>query len=160
VNRLYPVRVPGLTKVFAIEAGGHFSLALSYGGNVFACGWNGWGQLGTGDYTDRSTFAQVVLDGNIPFCNQIALAAGDGHVLSLDYSGTIRAWGFNAFGQLGFGDDITRNRPTRQPGTLASSIACGGYHSVHVNALSEVFECGLNESGQLGLGSNDNQYSW
>ena len=41
----------------------------------------------------------------------VAVAAGDSHSLALCSDGTVAAWGYNTYGQLG--DNATTNRPCR-----------------------------------------------
>ena len=59
--RTTPVQVTNLTSVIAISVGGNGShvLALKSDGTVWAWGRNGYGQLGDGTTTDRSTPVQV-----------------------------------------------------------------------------------------------------
>ena len=40
------------------------------------------------------------------------------------------------------------------------AIAAGGSHSLLLTARGELFACGFNEYGQLGLGHHENQASW
>jgi alpha-tubulin suppressor-like RCC1 family protein len=48
-----------LSNVTAIATGYKFSLALKADGSLWATGWNNYGQLGTGDEKDRSSFTKV-----------------------------------------------------------------------------------------------------
>ncbi|CAF1509983.1 unnamed protein product, partial [Adineta steineri] len=64
----------------------------------------------------------------------------------------------NAHGQLGLGhnNDCVRASPiVCLRGSPIIYIACGAYHSLIISKSGTVFTCGLNESGQLGLGDTD-----
>ena len=64
---------------------------------------------GASTASPSSFLARVDLPGRI-----VAIAAGD-HSLALTDTGTLYAWGWNEFGQLGLGDQETRSTPTRLP---------------------------------------------
>jgi alpha-tubulin suppressor-like RCC1 family protein len=69
----------------------------------------------------------------------------------------IYAVGCNEFGQLGLGPDLVRSVEPKKivlEGTTAplKLIGCGFSHSFLVTDKNEIFSCGRNERGQLGLG--------
>jgi len=73
--------------------------------------------------------------------------------------GAVWTWGSNAYGQLGRGGGNLRFSHT--PGRLdpllfgnspAQMVACGQNFTLILNSRGEVWACGLNEFGQLGLG--------
>ena len=105
----------------AVVCGDDWTLFLSRGGDVFACGAGGVGQLGVGRVTCLLNPVRVPLEGlidddggggggggHVPVA---ALAAGGGHVLALAASGHVLTWGLNASGQLGLGDFVSRFTP-------------------------------------------------
>ncbi|XP_028917542.1 secretion-regulating guanine nucleotide exchange factor [Ornithorhynchus anatinus] len=65
-------------------------------------------------------------------------------------------WGANSYGQLGLGhkEDALLPQQLRdfRPSRRLESVAGGGGHSAVVTASGELFVCGLNKDGQLGLG--------
>jgi alpha-tubulin suppressor-like RCC1 family protein len=151
-----PVQVPGSRNVFAIAAGGFHSLLLADEGWVGATGSNDYGQLGLGDTLPRYRFTRI----NGSF-SQIAIAAGGSHSMSLDYyAGSLYTWGYNGLGQLGLGDTSNRLTPTYKSGTIASTIACGGSVSMHLNGRGETYVSGYNVGGLLGLGDTAQRNSW
>jgi alpha-tubulin suppressor-like RCC1 family protein len=96
---LTPVQVIGLTNVLAISAGGHLSVALKSDGTVWAWGSGQNGQVGDGGSpADRLTPVQVS-----GLTNVLAISAGLDHALALKNNGTVWAWGYNGFGQIGDG---------------------------------------------------------
>ncbi|HEX2023924.1 MAG TPA: hypothetical protein VHF00_04425 [Acidimicrobiales bacterium] len=126
-DRWSPVTVAGQTGMVSIAAGFHHSLARSGAGYAVAWGWNGHGQLGDGTTTDRPLAVRVP---NLP-TGVAALTAGGYHSLAINGAGTVAAWGWNYFGQLGDGTTIGRLVPTAVAGPLtARKLAGGGLHTL------------------------------
>ncbi|NOQ50270.1 MAG: hypothetical protein GQ557_01220, partial [Mycoplasmataceae bacterium] len=100
---------------------------------------------------------------------------GNSSSLTLDtidngYVDTVYMWGNNEFGQLAFADNTNYNIPTEHPfsgGVALVDLEQGSRHSgttLDVNANGEanyLYMWGANESGQLGLGSeqSDDYYN-
>lgn len=106
-------------------------IALSANGEVYACGWNKFGQLGDGTKEDRTTgFVKVkgLEDHKI-----LDIAAGGSFSLFLDEEGWIYSCGDNKYGQLiqsTKGEVLT---PTKcQIRDRATMIAAGGNDTVIV----------------------------
>jgi len=96
------------------------------------------------------------------------LAAGNQHTCALLSTDTVKCWGRNDSGQLGYGD--TNNRgdnagemsdllPVVDLGTgiTASAVAAGDFHSCALLDTAEVKCWGDNRSGQLGYGDTNNR---
>ena len=70
------------------------------------------------------------------------------------------AWGANSYGQLGIGE---RSEQSETPTELArpppdvETLAGGGGHSLAVGAGGELYSCGWNSKGQLGLGDAEDR---
>jgi hypothetical protein len=73
--------------------------------------------------------------------------------------GTVAAWGYNNYGQLGTGDTVTRRNPVivEPLGALAGkrviAVAAGAYHSLALCSDGTVAGWGYNDEGELGDGS-------
>ena len=150
-NRILPVQIPGLTGVTAIAVyGGNgspgFSLALKSDGTVWAWGYNGYGALGDGTTTNRTSPVQVA-----GLTNVIAIAAGGYHSLALRSDGTVWAWGYDGQGQLGDGGSSSEYNIVQVSGlTNVIAISAGNYHSVAVTSDGSVWAWGYNGDGELG----------
>ncbi|WP_116023878.1 S8 family serine peptidase [Thermomonospora umbrina] len=146
------VKVPGLSDVKAVAAGGDFSLALKADGTMWSWGGNDQGQLGDGTTIARRTPVQVS-----GITDVVGISAGsDGHALAVLADGTVKAWGNNDEGQLGDGTTGDRSTPiTVLTGAVAKfgAVAAGGGHSIAVLADGTVRAWGNNDNGQLGNGS-------
>src|SRR5439155_19317829 len=108
------VQLSGLTGVIGIAAGDDFSMALRTDGNVWAWGSNWYGQLGDGTNTNSNVPVQVS-----GLTDAIRIAAGEclkGHSLAVKTDGTVWAWGWNGYGQLGNGTITDSNVPVQVNG--------------------------------------------
>ncbi|MER7846022.1 hypothetical protein ABTZ03_18950 [Kitasatospora sp. NPDC096077] len=159
-----PVRVEGLNKVIAIAAGLNHSIALREDGTVWAWGYNINGQLGDGTSASRNVPSPV---SNLTGVTRIA--AGCNHNLALvgppsgpakpTSGNAVKAWGYNATGQLGDNSTINRYTPVDTQGIWlggVSQIAAGCNHSLAVTDSDNKLKAwGQNTSGQIGDGTTD-----
>lgn len=159
-----PVRVEGLNKVIAIAAGLNHSLALREDGTVWAWGYNINGQLGDGTSASRNVPSQVT-----GLTGVTRIAAGCNHNLALvgppsgpskpTSGNAIKAWGYNATGQLGDNSTISRYTPVDAQGIWlggVSQVAAGCNHSLAVTDSDNKLKAwGQNTSGQIGDGTTD-----
>src|SRR5258706_4451797 len=104
LSRAMPALVSGLKGVIAISGGRSHTLALTVQGEVWVCGDNSSGQLGTGTNVDSLVPTRLSTLNAV-----VAIAAGADHSLALKADGTVWAWGSNRKGQLG--DGTTTDRP-------------------------------------------------
>ncbi|MCX6225109.1 MAG: RCC1 repeat-containing protein, partial [Bacteroidia bacterium] len=141
-----------LIGVTAIAAGGNRTVALKNDGTVWDWGFNRDGELGDGSgiNTDSNTPVKVK-----DLTGITAISAGDLHSVALTSNGTVLAWGYNAYGQLGDGTSTFRNTPVQVSGLtgIITQIAAGGSHTVALTKDGAVWAWGLNSSGQLGDGT-------
>jgi len=158
-NESQPVEtsaIPG--EVVAIDAGAHFTLALTAAGTVYAWGFNDYWQLGrpgTGD--DIISITPVQIDG---LSNITAISAGVVFGLALDADGHVWAWGDNTFGQLGSDSVVGVSLPIMIDGLEdITAISAGGFHALALDADGRVHAWGLNTAGQLGNGLQTTLYT-
>lgn len=120
--------------------------------NLDSWGWNAVGQLGDGTTADRTAVTPADLPSAQPG-GLVALAGGGYHSLALRAGGTVLAWGWNGYGELGDGTAAERNRPVTVPGLSdVSAISAGLVHSLAVSG-GRVYAWGWNGLGQLGDGT-------
>jgi alpha-tubulin suppressor-like RCC1 family protein len=167
-----PARVNGLVDVIGAAAGHEHSLALKIDGSVWSWGNQDFGQLGVpGANGDTGSPVRVWMSGTSPpsYLDGVSdIAAGGEHSLAIrkkkDDSGkeigTVWAWGYNNFGQIGKPINSS-NAPVqlfaRQvPGlTDIVQIAAGDDFSLALKSDGTVWAWGRNDRGQLGATSSD-----
>jgi alpha-tubulin suppressor-like RCC1 family protein len=131
-DRAAPSLVHGLAGVRALAAGYHHTLALLGDGTARACGLNDGGQCGDGSTRPRALPVQVKgLDEAVSLAGNgggTDVSPGNGgHNLALRAGGTVLAWGFNDFGQLGDGTTTGRLTPVEVVGLPAvRHVTAGG----------------------------------
>ena len=139
-----------------VAAGAGFSVALGSDGNAYTWGDNTTGQLGAGDDAGahRAAPAMAAMPDGVGFT---AVAAGDSHAIAIARDGTVWTWGGNDHGQLGRTPDTANpaNRPGQVPGPAgATRINAGTGVSTAITA-DAAWAWGLNDQGQLGIGTDD-----
>jgi alpha-tubulin suppressor-like RCC1 family protein len=119
--------LPGRTFV-AIAAGEAHSLALCSDGSVAAWGGGRFGQLGTGGEDDSWGPVQVNADPGFSALagkTVVAIAAGHTHSLALCSDGTVAAWGWNHYGELGNNTNVQSDFPVAVCTTPGVSLLAG-----------------------------------
>jgi alpha-tubulin suppressor-like RCC1 family protein len=103
VNGLFPGGVAG------IAAGGATSYAVARDGSLWAWGSNELGQLGNNSKVDSFAPVKVQKEGGGDLTGVVQVSAGLQHALARCADGTVWAWGYNLFGQLGNNGLIVNN---------------------------------------------------
>jgi hypothetical protein len=163
---------PGLGSAKAISAGGFHTCALLEEGTVRCWGAGGFGRLGYGNVdnigrtpdTTPEKVGPVDLEPGPGTGTAKAISAGFGYTCAILENGTVRCWGANGSGQLGYGntrnigDDETPDSVT--PVNLGSNrtakaISAGNEHTCAVLDDDSVRCWGYGGFGQLGYGNGD-----
>jgi alpha-tubulin suppressor-like RCC1 family protein len=136
----------------AVACGYAHCVALTEDQQLFVWGANDGGQLGLG--TNRNESLPKVL----PFPSEervVKIACSSRSSFALTESGALYAWGGNSDGELGLREDFSVLTPTRVAPPSTSpivDIACGHYHTLLITEDGSLYACGVNGSGELGLG--------
>ncbi len=135
----------------AVSAGGLHTCGLTAAGVAYCWGYNGFGQLGDGTTTDRSTPVLVAAPASVSFT---AVSAGLRHTCGLTAAGVAYCWGYNGFGQLGDGTTTDRSTPVRVAGGVSfATVSAGEGHTCGVTAAGAAYCWGDNFFGELGDGT-------
>ncbi|CAF3739050.1 unnamed protein product [Adineta steineri] len=148
------VTLPQNDEGVQVACGQYFSVCLTANGKIIV-----WGSI-SGKITNDDGFFYNKPEylGGFTDKRVVQIASGYNHCLGLTDDGTVYAIGINTHGQLGLGNtkDCRDATPiTCLRGSPLVHIACGAYHSLIISKSGTVFTCGLNESGQLGVGDTD-----
>ncbi len=159
-----PTLIPELNNIISISCTSIHALFLTKDGQVFGYGYNKLGQLGlNGD--------NILIPTLIPGLTDIVqISAGGFHSLALNSRGQVYGFGSNEYGQVGsntlwrrasFDAELQNIRHLILIEDLTDiiSISAGGYHSLVLNSIGQVYSFGNNRSGQLGLGIVNSQFS-
>jgi alpha-tubulin suppressor-like RCC1 family protein len=152
-----PVQVSGLTDVAGIAAGGEHTIVVKTDGTVWTWGWNFYGQLGA--ETTETCYSVTTPCSSTPvqvsgLTDVTAVAAGQYHSIALKTDGTVWAWGYNKYGQLGDGTTTDSTTPVQISGlTDVTAIAAGSLHTIALKPDGTVWAWGANSAGKLGDGT-------
>lgn len=140
-------------------AGGSNHTLYLVDGSLGVSGANNSGQLGVGLSTPYIITPNEVVLSNSKIKQ---IAAGRVHSLVLLQDGTVWGCGYNAYGQLGDGTDLTVRPDFIKLMDNAASIAVSkdGHCSFIVKADGTLWVTGFNNYGQLGLGNTTKQTAW
>jgi alpha-tubulin suppressor-like RCC1 family protein len=143
---------PNTASIKAIAAGGYHSLAVASNGDLYAWGWNSFGQLGDASLAMGSASPQLIALPN--GARAAAVAAGSLHSLVLTTGGEVYGFGLNSDGQLGLGsEDESFASPQKLSfagNASIKAIAAGGSHSLAIASSGDLYVWGWNGLGQLG----------
>ena len=140
-----------------IAAGYYHTCAIVNDNSSKCWGYNGYGQLGYGNHINRnSPPADSINLGAGVFAKQIV--ASNSHTCAILNDNSVKCWGNNRYGRLGYGDIDIRNAPPVETidmgaGRSTKRVAAGEYHTCAI-ASDDSIECwGRDNFGQLGYGN-------
>jgi alpha-tubulin suppressor-like RCC1 family protein len=140
--------VGGFTDWCQASAGGFHSGGIRCDGSLWMWGYNGKGQLGVVDTTDRCSPVSVA--GGFTDWRQVG--AGHKHTVALKQNGTLWAWGYNNCGQLGDASTNNTSSPVSVVGGFTDwcQISAGKYHNAGLRTNGTIWAWGGNNCGQIG----------
>ncbi|CAI2374052.1 unnamed protein product [Moneuplotes crassus] len=148
-------------KVKAVACGAAHTLVTTNMSIVYSWGMNTMGQCGL-DTEDKiisePTQLQTLISDEIK-----GIACGMAHSFFLTNEGNLYCCGWNQNGQLGYGEaDKSLRKPYRlylKEDEKFQYISCGGCHTIMITKeTGKAYTTGLNSCGQLGLGSQSDQF--
>lgn len=161
-SRMLPVltEVPYEVFISSVSCGGRFTMALTKKGELYS-----WGRM------QASNFPRLFVDSWCNGCEAkgemgmrglklAKVCGGDMHMAAMTKEGKVFTWGYNDYGQLGWGlhgvDRVGQQRPKEVGGILENEvivdICAGGAHTAVVTKSGKVFAWGSNAIGQIGHG--------
>eukprot|EP00611_Tribonema_gayanum_P013137 TRINITY_DN2393_c1_g1_i2.p1 TRINITY_DN2393_c1_g1~~TRINITY_DN2393_c1_g1_i2.p1 ORF type:complete len:688 (-),score=224.31 TRINITY_DN2393_c1_g1_i2:641-2704(-) len=162
-DKLLPTEVEALHgRVQLVYAGSVHTCALTTAGLVYS--------FGKFEYTGHGATRDVLSPRLVGAFNgmpvkSISVGPGGYHTIALTQAGTVYTWGHNRVGQLGYGNSEVAPKNVegaffqplpqevtslRDKGVVA--VVAGWGHSAALTASGQLYICGRNYKGQLGLG--------
>ncbi len=167
---------PSPSLVSLLFGGGSHNCAYLENKKIKCWGYNSFGQLGYGDKENRGDNSGEMgndlpaVDLGVEFNNTLIQISPEAlHTCALSEGDNVKCWGYNSFGQLGYGD--TENRGD-EPGEMGNNLtlvnlgddfnnitrlSSGWYHNCVLSKEGEVKCWGRNSLGQLGYGDKENR---
>jgi len=150
----------------ALSAGDAHTCAILSDDSLKCWGLNASGQLGIGNLLSKGD-ARSEMGNNLPKVNLGTgktakfVSAGVGHTCAILNDDTLKCWGANTSGQLGYGNYVALNAPSASPvtfenGRTVRAVSAGIAHTCVILDDNTVHCWGNNADGQLGLENNTN----
>ena len=149
-------KIGGLPAIKSMAGGYRHALFLDCEGSVWSCGYNGTGGLGLGDTRDRNQAEKIE---GLPAIK--SMAGGVHFSMFVDEQGNVWVCGGNQKGELGLGHTTQINFPQKNSNLSEIVAVAGGngYFSIFLDKQGNIFTCGYNQYGQLGLGDKDDRHT-
>ncbi len=144
-----------LTHVTAVSSNSGHSCGVS-NKQAYCWGYNGYGQLGNGTYTNQLGAVAVQTASGI--LNGVTAISTGGNTTCAIANKQAYCWGGNAHGEIGDGTQVAKNvatlvKTSTHPLTKVTAIAVGNNHACAV-AQKIVYCWGYNDFGQIGDGNS------
>ena len=148
VNKSSPVQTIAFgTNWKQVTSGYYCAAAIKTDGTLWAWGYNVNGQLGDNTVNDKSSPVQTIALGT----NWKQVSGGYYHTAAIKTDGTLWAWGYNTYGQLGDNTVVNKSSPvqTIALGTNWKQVSCGITYTAAIKTDGTLWSWGRNNSGQL-----------
>ena len=148
----YPLLVEALAhvKITQISCGGCHTGAISHEGEVYT--WGKGPALGHSEVLTRWSPHKLALD----YTYVVHISCGESHTGVVGISNKEKVcllWGSGEAGQLGNGGKEGAETPQKALVADVKEVACGEDFTLFLTVHGEVYSCGKNSHGQLGLGN-------
>ena len=133
------VQISIMGKTSSISVGYYHSMAIDSEGNLWTWGYNGYGQLGDGTTTQRTSPVQIKQGTKFT-----QVSASNDHGMVIDSEGNLWAWGVNDVGQLGDGTTTNKTSPVQiKTETKITQVTAGDYSSLIIDSEGKLYGTGI-----------------
>ena len=145
-----------------LEVHFYHSCVMATNNRTFCWGWNNSGELGIGGSGYIQVPFQIIQGDMPPNTHIVRMSNGGMHTCAIGSDNQTYCWGPNDNGQLGNGNTINANRPTRVAlgqipnGIFIKQISASVGHTCAIASNNQTYCWGGNQYGQLGNGTNNN----
>ncbi|MEM9490772.1 MAG: hypothetical protein AAGC55_16615 [Myxococcota bacterium] len=162
----YTTITEGDETVTRLAAGAHHVCAITDTGQVRCWGDNTHGQLGDESNSNRGDDAKEMPPPNVDLggTTTTAVAAGSAHTCAVSDRSEVRCWGYNEYGQLGYGDQDPRGGGTGEwplddngvsgEDAAITALTLGNNHACVLLASGAVRCWGRGPDGETGHGTH------
>ena len=155
-------------KVIGLACGAYHTLVITNEdlNNLYTCGICNFGQLGLNDLVNRFSFTQVTETIGGKKVIGVSCGSYQSVIITNESTNNLYACGHNGAGRLGLNDTVTRLIFTKVTQTISGKkiidIACGAFHTAIITdeTTNNLYACGNNVAGQLGLNDQINRLSF
>mmetsp|Transcript_216 Transcript_216/g.378 ORF Transcript_216/g.378 Transcript_216/m.378 type:complete len:805 (+) Transcript_216:165-2579(+) len=145
-----------------VISGIYHNFIVTRNDKIYTFGGNHFGQLGLGNTDDQHELTEL----NHPALANQKIEEISGRACFVGIStdkNEVFLFGLNNFGQLGAGHTKNLNEPNKiKIESLEkhgyAKLCCAGVHTIIVTSNNEIWVCGYNTYGQLGISSKDDSY--
>jgi len=156
-DRSSPIQIPGTTwHTEKFDMGHNKAFATKTDGTLWAWGRNNWGQLGLNQAPAQLAACSSPIQ--IPGTTWSNIQDAYGHTNATKTDGTLWAWGYQGYGELGQNNTTVYSSPVQIPGTTWDKIGSSLYASSATKTDGTLWTWGHNDHGVLGQNSTV-QYS-
>jgi len=148
-------------KIRTVSCGEEHSAFITDIGTLYTMGSNADGRLGIGDKSIKSASTPCLVEA-LSSSKVVEVACGMGHTMAVIDNGKAYSWGMGQYGALGINDCESQWFPVQvlfneRPSVRIKNVSCGTRHTSMVTVEGQVFVCGANDAGQLGIGTRETQ---
>lgn len=138
-------------------------MLLTNNGLLYTVGSNSDGQLGISNSDVELKNAPVLVEGFVS-SKVKKISAGGYHSTAILNSGELYTWGSGAKGALGLATGLHEFTPSHVDfsqitANFITEVSAGHSHTLCIDETGIVYVFGSNEEGQLGVGTNKNEFS-
>lgn len=135
-------QIPSDKRFVMVSCKDFHTMAVDEDGFLWGLGYNHVGQLGLGDFEDRTGPDLSLVTSDKRFT---MVSCGHTYTIAIDEDGHLWGCGCNSEGQLGLGDEINRNKFERLLSDESfTMVSCENYHTLAIDGNGCLWFCGVN----------------
>jgi alpha-tubulin suppressor-like RCC1 family protein len=154
-DKFIPTQIGNSVDWLSVSAGSSHTIAIKTNGTLWVTGNDRYGQLGIGPNPLglENVFVQVGTNNTWQ-----SVSGGGNHTVAIKKDGTLWAWGWNSYGQLGDKTNIDKNTPVQIGITNDwEAVSAGDAYTIAFKKDGTLWAWGANNNNQLGNNTTLNQ---
>ncbi len=151
-------KIGSATNWTKVSCGCANTAAVNSLGELWICGYNVDGQCAQGTGFGGANETSLVQENTLS-TDWVDVVCGGYHIIGIKNDGTIYAWGYNNFGQIGDATNTRKDTPIQIGTSSWTKITAGIHYTLGIKDDNTLYAWGHNNTGQLGNGNNTDQWS-